>query len=134
MSLHELDTTIRIVNATSSCPGVEIPTHRDEVNDSELQIPVIGSRLVHVAKSNVHTERLISSSCLLLVSTGGSCKNCAYAYKLYCNRASKRKRAEKNDVNSSKRNERYLNRSGLENKVVLYKRKCNGKLAVLLRR
>ena len=59
---------------------------------------------------------------MLLVTVGTLCQNCVYANKLHCNRASKRKRAEQTETDSNKRNERYLNRSGLENKISLQKK------------
>lgn len=124
VSLHAIDTVLHVLNAVSLCLGAEIPSHRNEINDSELQLPVLGSRLAHVAFSNgnVDTKRLISSSCLLLVTVGTLCQNCVYANELHCNRASKRKRAEQTETDSNKRNKRDLNRSGLENKISVQKK------------
>ena len=126
VSLHELYTIIRILNVASLCLGIEIYTDHDEVNhDNKMQLPVLGSHFVHVeTEFSKNMKRLISSSCCLLVqSTGEWCKNCSYAHNvIYCNRVSKRKRAQETNANSSKCNARYLTRSGLESTLVQQKK------------
>ena len=118
VSIHAIDTVIRVLVAAFLCLGEEISTDAD----SDLQVPVLGSQLANVKIKSVDTKRLISSSCLLLVSIGTSCQNCYYANRLYNNRENKRKRADQVETNWNKRKERYLNRSGLENKIIVQKK------------
>lgn len=134
VSLDAIVTALRLLNSTSVCLGGEIATYHNEPQDSELQQPVLGSRLARVSKDGVDTNHLISSSCLLMVSIGMSaCEHCVYAKRLFRNRFDKRKRVEHVEKNTHKRNDRYLNRSGLENKISLQKKErqasCKGKKA-----
>ena len=56
-----------------------------------------------------------------------------YAKRLFRNRSDKRKHVKHVEKYTNKRNERYLNRSGLENKISLQKKQrqalCKGKKA-----
>ena len=85
VSIHAIDTVIRVLDAAFLCLGEEISTDAD----SDLQVPVLGSQLANVKIKSVDTKRLISSSCLLLVSIGTLCQNCYHAKRLYNNRESK---------------------------------------------
>ena len=123
VSLHSICSILRLLNSTALCLGGEIPADHNEAQDSELQQPVLCSRLARVSKDNVVVDHLISSSCLLVMPIGTTaCDHCVYAKRLYRNRADKRKRAEHIEKIASKRNDRYLNRSGLENKISLQKK------------
>ena len=110
VSLYAIVTALRLLNSTSVCLGGEIATYHSELQDSELQQPVLGSRLPRVSKGDVDTNHLISSSCLLVMSIGiSACEHCVYAKRLFRNRSDKRKRVEHVEKNTNKRNERYFN-------------------------
>ena len=134
VSLYGIVTALRLLNSTSVCLGGEIATYHNELQDSGLQQPALGSRLARVSKGDVDTNHLISSSCLLVMSIGMSAlEHCVYAKRLFRNRSDKRKRVEHVEKHTNKRNERYLKRSGSENKISLQKKQrqasCKGKKA-----
>ena len=86
---YAIYTVIHVLDAAFLCLGEEISTDIDKYNSSDLQIPVLSSRLAHFGISSIDTKRLISSLCLLLMSIGTLCQNCYHAKRLYNNRESK---------------------------------------------
>lgn len=119
---------MRLLSVTSLCLGEQIP---DQNVEKGFQLSVSGSRVANITSNNstVQVKRLISLSCLLLVSGCSSCTNCQYAYKLWKKREGTRKRAKMSVAFPNKRNERYMARDGLEEKLTTQRKrhKSDGK-------
>lgn len=115
LSLRTIDNVMRLVDSTVPCLGHAIS---ERANTKFLKVPVLHSKNISVCSRELgNHERLISSSCRLLTCrSSSSCQNCAYSFKLYQNRESKRK-ANVSEVPNKKCNLRYLDRIGLEEKI-----------------
>ena len=116
LSLRTIDNVIRLVESTVPCLGHAIS---ENANTKFLKVPVLHSKNINVCSRDLGDhERLISSSCRLLTCrSSSSCQNCAYSLKLYQNRETKRK-ANVSEAPNKKCNLRYLDRIGLEEKII----------------
>lgn len=135
VSLSTIDTAMRLVDATLPCIGQPI---EDVIINSEfLRMPVSGSRLLSVTTHDLGKhKRLISLSCCLLTRRGKSaCKNCMYAFKLLRNREYKRKATDSMHCTPRKKsNVRFLNRTGLEEKITSQRKLLENEVKRDLRR
>ena len=108
LSLHTIDNAMHLVESTVPCLW--------PCNFRGTKQQVSQSTSVCTKELGNH-EQLISSSCLLLThQSSSSCQNCAYSLKLYQNRENKWK-ANVSEAPNKKCNLRYLDRTGLEEKI-----------------
>ena len=125
LSLRTVDNAMRLVESTVPCLGHAIS---ERPNSKFLKVPVFHSKNISVCTKELgNHERLISSSCLLLIHrNSSSCQNCAYSLKLYQNRAyslklyqnrENKRKANVSEAPNKKCNLRYLDRTGLEGKI-----------------
>ena len=112
------------------CIGGEIPN--DE--SSPYKIPVGESNVISVI-SNERGEhpRLVSTSCLLIMTLGKLCSSCCYAMTLFNNRNLKRKVSNSASTPSKKCNIRFLDRFGLEEKIASQTRELRNEVKKVTR-
>lgn len=116
VSLFTIESAIHLVECTSLCLGQQILKNESGC----FVVNVSGSKVLSVSSAQSETEnRLISLSCSMITCHGKtSCQNCLYAYKLFRNRKYKRKVGDCSDTPNKKCNVRFLERSGMEEKMM----------------
>jgi hypothetical protein len=85
ISLKNIETAIRVVDAASLCVGNSITDEQSE-DEQILHDFVLGSKLITVILNNTKMEkRLVSTSCLLLLFGVKACSKCQYVFRLVKN-------------------------------------------------